>query len=351
MLKRNFHSQGGLEKQSHRIANAIAKRGYKLTILTTGEQVIPNHPNINFEYFESDDLVKFDNFCNNFIKKIKPRAILGLDRNSFQTHLRLGGGIHHAYLESRKKSNSLLKYWTSLLNPKHRTLLALERKALLHPDLKKIITNSYMVKEEVIKYYGVDPEKIVVIHNGVEYEATKNLWEVEKREAGFHFLFVGNGYKRKGLVLLLKAFVHLPKETRLSVIGKDKNEQKYRRLAHLLGIEERVSFLGVKEDIFKFYKLADALVIPSFYDPFANVTLEALAMGLFLISSKYNGGAEVITKENGIVMDNSVENLVQALKIALTKPKTIESALKIRESVKGLEINHQIEKLIDVLLC
>ena len=46
-----------------------------------------------------------------------------------------------------------------------------------------------------------------------------------------------------------------------------------------------------------FYQMADALVIPSFYDPFANVTVEALAMGLFVLSSKHNGGPEILTKK------------------------------------------------------
>ena len=46
-----------------------------------------------------------------------------------------------------------------------------------------------------------------------------------------------------------------------------------------------------------FYQQSDCLAIPSFYDPFANVTLEALAMGLYAVSSKTNGGHEILTPE------------------------------------------------------
>ena len=65
-------------------------------------------------------------------------------------------------------------------------------------------------------------------------------------------------------------------------------------LAAKLNIQRRVTFFGPQKEIRPFYQFADALVIPSFYDPFANVTVEALAMGLFVVSSKSNGGHEIL---------------------------------------------------------
>ncbi len=57
-----------------------------------------------------------------------------------------------------------------------------------------------------------------------------------------------------------------------------------------------------------FYQLADALAIPSFYDPFANVTVEALAMGLFVVSSRSNGGFEILDPSKGIIIENLSES-------------------------------------------
>jgi len=105
-----------------------------------------------------------------------------------------------------------------------------------------------------------------------------------------------------------------------------------------------VEFFGPQKEILPFYKKADALVIPSFYDPFANVTVEALAMGLFVVSSKTNGGSEALTKTNGVVVKDS---LIDALETALKKPKTKERASQIRESVKHLDFSNQMRLFLE----
>jgi UDP-glucose:(heptosyl)LPS alpha-1,3-glucosyltransferase len=99
----------------------------------------------------------------------------------------------------------------------------------------------------------------------------------------------------------------------------------------------------------RFYQFADAVVIPSLYDPFANVTVEALAMGLFVVSSKSNGGHEILTDKNGAIISNlfNRDSLTFALKEALRHPKTPMQALSIRESVRNLDYSLQTKKLID----
>jgi UDP-glucose:(heptosyl)LPS alpha-1,3-glucosyltransferase len=101
-------------------------------------------------------------------------------------------------------------------------------------------------------------------------------------------------------------------------------------------------------DITPFYQMADVLVIPSFYDPFANVTIEALAMGLFIVSSKHNGGHEIITKENGTVIENllHIDSLSHALENCLNHPKTTMSANRIRQSVAHLDFSTQLKELM-----
>ena len=88
--------------------------------------------------------------------------------------------------------------------------------------------------------------------------------------ANFHFIFVGNDYKRKGLIPLLKALERIKdKDFHLSIIGKERNMNKYKHLAETLKIEKKVSFFGKRNDIINFYQIADTLIIPSFYDPFS----------------------------------------------------------------------------------
>lgn len=366
LLKARAGNHGGLEKYAARIAKAFAGRGAEVTILTTG-RALPDSPfpayakkTVPWPAFVR--MEQFDGFVRGWLQKHPADLVFGMDRNREQTHIRAGNGVHAAYLESRVVTEGRLKGWLCQVNPLHRKILELERAAFEYPGLQKLFTNSHMVKEQVLRYYETDPAKIQVIHNGVEWQEMERdfeEWE-EKREMGlgkfhlekgqFHLLFIGNGYLRKGLQQLLIGLSQWKrKEWRLSVIGKDNQMDLYRAKAAQLGLERRVSFFGPSEEIRLFYQLADALVIPSFYDPFANVTVEALAMGLFVISSQHNGGHEILQKENGAVIEDlgNPDAMVAALETAFERRKTRESARMIRQSVEYLDFSHQLQTLMD----
>lgn len=307
---------------------------------------------------------QFDEFVRRWLKKNQPDLVFGMDRNRQQTHIRAGNGVHAAYLESRIITEGHIKGLLCRFNPLHRKILELERTAFENPELRVLFTNSYMVREQALKHYAIEPKKIQVIHNGVEWHEMQSSfldWE-KKRQCAlnkfnlnpdhFHFLFIGHGYLRKGLDRLLIGLSRLPfRDFTLSVIGKDNQLDLYRAIAVQCGLKNNVQFFGPSQEIRRFYQLADALVIPSFYDPFANVTVEALAMGLFVVSSKHNGGHEVLTEQNGAVIEDLLDPdaMVQALQKALTHRKTAQSASLIRDSVKHLDFSYQLSRLMEAV--
>jgi len=368
LLKSNLSTIGGLEKQTYYIANALSKIAH-LTILTYGP-VNFIHPNVTVEdigkkpFFGWKRITKFNSLCEEWQKKHTSNTVLSMDRTTCQTHMRLGNGVYKAFLQNRRKFDGTIKYLSHKINPLHQNILLLEKIALTSPLLKKIFVNSYMVKEEILSYYPVDSKKIIVIHNGVEYHSWESAFNqslqnkkhiAKKLKANPHlhnFLFIGNGYYRKGLKLLFHALSHLPKnQFFLHIIGRDKNPKYYLRLAKRLNIVDNVRFYGLLSNTLPFYQLCDTLIIPSFYDPFANVTIEALAMGLFVISSKENGAHEIITKNTGITLNNlqDEEELTFALQQALLREKNTNNALPIRQSVSHLDLSSQITKLTNAL--
>lgn len=357
LLKTDLNGKGGLEKNALHIAKGFLDRGNKVSLLTAGSLQQPLDPAISIHqttlvrWPRTRRLEQYDHFVHQWIEKNQPDLIFGMDRNRFQTHLRAGNGVHAAYL----KTKGWMKQLIASLHPFHAKILELERTAFQHPKLQKIFTNSHMVRRDILNHYCVEETKIEVIHNGVEWHQMQEAfdqWPKQKpEEEAVKFLFVGNGYERKGLKQLLHALSHLPHHSfHLTVIGHDRSIEWYRSLAARLNLSDRVTFLGPRKDLWHFYQLSDVLVIPSLYDPFANVTLEALAMGLFVLSSTTNGGSEILNQSNGAIIPNLFdrESFVHALKCALHQKKTRESAQRIRASVQAFDFSHQLRTLIDL---
>lgn len=356
LLKSKAGNSGGLEKYASRIAAAFTAKGARVSILTTGSTP-QNNPSIytfpTAAWPAFLRMEQFDRAVTRWLKKNHADLVFGMDRNRFQTHIRAGNGVHAAYLESRVHTEGWVKKWTCMLNPLHIKILQLEKQAFENPLLQKLFTNSYMVRDQILQRFQTDPKKIQVIHNGVEWhemQADFSAWTEQKRSDLFQFLFIGNGYLRKGLDRLLEGLARLKRrDFQLSVIGKDNKIDEYRAKTIRLGLDKQVFFFGAQTDIRPFYQTADVLVIPSFYDPFANVTVEALAMGLFVVSSKQNGGHEILTAENGTVIEDllNTDSVVNALEIAMKHPKTPLSAELARQSVKHLDFSHQLTTLVE----
>lgn len=368
LLTRHFRSIGGLEKYAMRIADGFTKRGAHVNILTSDPiQASEFHPLIHFhtlplkKWLNFRKMKEFDRLCQKWHEKRPADIIFGMDRTRYQTHIRAGNGVHAAYMKTRENYSSL----KAALNPLNKTILQIEKEAFESPQLKVLFTNSNMVKEEVLEHYNVNSDVIEVVHNGVEWDEMQKDFDcwIEKKQTSciplgldpsrFHFLFIGNGYARKGLSPLLQALAILPfRDFHLSVIGKDNTMNDFMKEAHHLGLSDHVSFFGPRSDARMFYQIADSLVIPSFYDPFANVTVEALAMGLFVVSSKSNGGHEILKEEMGAVIPDlkDTQSFAEALSKAINRPKTWIRSQSIRNSVKYLDYSNQLSQLIDISL-
>ena len=365
LLKSRSNNCGGLEKNAARIADAFSSRGHQVKILTSGSSHSASEKIVAFKTVSWPGFVRleqFDRSVQDWLGKNQADLVFGMDRNREQTHIRAGNGVHAAYLDSRIHTEGKFKHWLCLMNPLHRKILEIEKAAFENPRLKKLFANSAMVRRQILTRYKIDPAKVEVIHNGVEWsemEGDFTSWKEGKAAAlkkfqldpgKFHFLFIGHGFLRKGLDRLLEALSLLPfRNFHLSVVGKDKRTGFYRDLVGRLGLKNQVRFFGAVAEIRPFYQLADALVIPSFYDPFANVTVEALAMGLFVVSSKYNGGSEILTPENGCIIERLLDpdSMTHALMQAVQRPKTGSSSQICRKSVSHLDFPKQLSKLID----
>jgi hypothetical protein len=101
------------------------------------------------------------------------------------------------------------------------------------------------------------------------------------------------------------------------VVGRG-NPKPYQRLADRQGVAGKLIFAGEEKSIEKYYGASDFLVLPTIYDPFSNVCLEALACGLPVITTESNGAAEIITQgKNGYTIEDAADAKILAQKITL----------------------------------
>ncbi|MBI2811237.1 MAG: glycosyltransferase, partial [Candidatus Melainabacteria bacterium] len=210
-MKSELFRQGGLEKYTWQIARDLCALGAPVTVLTSGNVVapfvdpllnvvsLPVHHSLSFL-----NVMHFDKATSAYLGENPSPIVFSLDRNRFQTHIRAGNGVHASYLHRRAHAEGFATKLSFALNPLHQTILSIEKKAFEHPDLKVLFTNSEMVKKEVLQFYNTDPEKIHVVHNGVEWHGLQNAFDTwESNSETFQFLFIGHNYRRKGLDKLL----------------------------------------------------------------------------------------------------------------------------------------------------
>ena len=269
---------------------------------------------------------------------------------------RAGDGVHATWLELRNKPLDRLALW-------HRYTLAAEATMFRHPNLRTVICNSRMVKDDIARRFGVADEKLEVIYNGVDLDVfhprlrenhgralrEKVLGETQRAGVGETvpvILFVGSGYERKGLPTLLHALSLMSRsDARLWVVGRDKHELLMRKLAQTLGVDDRVMFLGAQADVKPFYGAADVFALPTLYDPFPNAALEALACGLPILTTSTCGAAELITPANGSVIAAG-----NATALALSLDSLCSRAPTMREATRASVIHLDLAQMAAQLM-
>ncbi len=181
--------------------------------------------------------------------------------------------------------------------------LWIESKIYENGGSRAVVANSWMVAADIMRSYpSIDPQRIRVIPNGVDintfHPENRPKWRAEVRsrlglsDDRVIILFLAHNFRLKGLNCLLEALKEpMPSCFLLLVAGRGK-KAPYEQKALKAGIP--VVFLGpVKRPEFLMSGV-DILVHPTFYDPCANVCLEAMASGLPVVTTSWNGASELI---------------------------------------------------------
>jgi UDP-glucose:(heptosyl)LPS alpha-1,3-glucosyltransferase len=193
-----------------------------------------------------------------------------------------------------------------------REVAAIERRRFTRGNFRKIVAMSKLAADQIRGRYGLSADEVEVVYNGVDL-ARFNPGNRARLAAEFRerlgiakdelcLLVVGNDYRRKGVDTVIEAAASLRhdasfgKTFRVLVVGKERHarEQVFIKKSRELGVADLMKFHGPNAGIERFFAVADLFVLPTRFDIFGQVVLEAMASGVPPIVSATAGAAECV---------------------------------------------------------
>lgn len=182
--------------------------------------------------------------------------------------------------------------------------------------------------QDFARRFGIGPEKLIVIPNGIpDYAADLPIPKAKGNE--ITILFAGEVGPRKGAGLLLEALATLRRQTQpwRCVIAGNGDIHEYRSMAQMLGLKDRVSFTGWvgSDQVHALMRTADIVVLPSRIEALPLSLIEGACAGAALVSSSAGASAEIAVEgRNGIIVPLHSEAIAAALGRLLHERRTLE---------------------------
>lgn len=247
---------------------------------------------------------------------------------------------------SLASSNSLIKDWF---------VRFLAR--LFYPMADAIVAVSNGVKEDLVQNFHISPNKIKVIYNPVinneifekAKEPVLHPWFTSKSTP--IIIAVGRLTKPKDFKTLIKAFYLVRKEmeVNIAILGEGEERQHLEELSKELGVSEYVYMPGFVDNPYKYMSRSDIFVLSSIYEGFANVLVEAMALGLPIVSTDCKSGPREIL-ENGkygkLVPIGNFEKLAQVIIETLNSDYNPVSGI---ERAKQFSVDNAVNYYLDII--
>jgi UDP-glucose:(heptosyl)LPS alpha-1,3-glucosyltransferase len=265
--------------------------------------------------------------------------------------LRSGGSAHISYLRAVARWRGGASALGMRLVPYHRAQIIVERLGFTSPKLRAALAVSELVRGDLLNQFRLPAAKVTTIYNGVDMQlfhpesdsVARNRIRGQSRiptDAAL-VLFVGNGFARKGLGFLIDAVAKLKSRPYLMVVGNDGAAPAFQRRSQRRGIADRVIFAGAQPGVVEFFNAGEVLALPSLFEPFGNVALEAMACGRPVLLSAQCGVAELLPDE---LRDYVVGNPSDPAEIAAKLERLLRDANDLRPIARAAASRFTWEK-------
>lgn len=207
------------------------------------------------------------------------------------------------------------------------------------------------VKKVLIQKLAIPNDKLIVIENGVNIDKINEAKPLKREQMGYKhddilLIMVAGFREQKDHDTLIKTLSFLPEKYKLILVGGGEREKNIRLLTTSLGLQNRISFLGIRSDVYSLYKMCDIAILSSHSEGFGLVAVEAMACGIPLIASNVPGLAQVVS-DGGLLFHKGDSN---DLKKQIFDLEDSNYYYQIAEKGRLRSQQYNIKKLVDKTL-
>ena len=300
---------GGLQRDAMAIAEACAERGHEIRFFVQDWQ----GPEPSFASVQRLPCQAWSNHgrARQFVAQL-PAAlaaaevdrVIGFDK---MPHLDVYYAADSCLAEKSAQEHSVFYRCT----PRVRQFLALERAVFASDSNTQILLISAVEKQRYQSHYQTADSRMAVLPPGIrpdrrvpeDYRQQREAFRAEFTPDGQPLLlFVGSGFRTKGLDRAIPAFANLKRQSsysnaRFLIVGDDKTTP-FEKQAKKLGVADSVQFLGGRDDVTRFFWGCDVLMHPAYRENTGTVLLEAMIAGLPVVTSEACGYAHYVAEAN-----------------------------------------------------
>lgn len=322
---------GGAEKQIYELAKGLDKSRFRVTVISLDTQGQASREAIEaigceFVVFRVTRIYGLSGFVQGFrfFEYLKKNSVEILQTYHFSSDIWGTFWAHLAGVKAVVSNRRDMGFW--------RKGIHVQTYRFINPWVTKIVAVANSVKEMVLESEKVSEHKVEVLYNGIELrlngispERLENLRkELKIAPSDTVIAHVANLKPIKGHSFLLRAIAGIVREfpnVKLLLIGKDEMNGELQALAGELGIQDKVMFLGRRDDVAVILAVSEFCVLTSLSEGMSNAILEYMLAGKAVVATRVGGNPELVShgyngllgeKENSDSIKNAITQLLRS---------------------------------------